>query len=201
MTSTDPSNVTDIVLGKKLSKQQVMSAGFDNNISAAYNALHSDLMYAYETYLNLKTFLIHNNLEFFDSINYMVKGEHDFFQKVSLRVGCIVEVIDDSDIGKLSFALIRGILKHKHTNGNWYAFLVLRWFEDMYSDDDVLKCRRYRLQDVGIDTWKVIHTIAVVDHQPKAHFVHNCKKGECENGTHNASNSEYLRNDFLYTVL
>ncbi|CAI2187797.1 3445_t:CDS:2, partial [Funneliformis geosporum] len=90
---------------------------------------------------------------------------------------CIGEAIDVEDVdnpGESAYALIRAIIIHKDDNRHINPFLLVDWFYKNGNIDSATGFSVYRLQDNNDTLWFHLHSLIIVDRQPKVHFVYKC---------------------------
>ena len=75
----------------------------------------------------MKGMLVNNRLEFYDYISYDVLGGEKAKERVTLRVGDVIDMEEEEE--EEAFAIIRAILCHMANNTNRYVFLVIDWFQ------------------------------------------------------------------------
>ncbi|CAI2200583.1 2946_t:CDS:1, partial [Funneliformis geosporum] len=105
--------------------------------------------------LKVELYLSHKNMEFNASIVnskikwyelaiYTIEENNGNFSKVYLHLNDFV-TIQDKEF-KESYAIVKGIFRHKGNNKNDYAFIVVDWFENTEKEHSLLKCPLYQLQ-------------------------------------------------------
>ena len=145
----------------------------------------------------MKGMLVNNRLEFYDYISYDVLGGEKAKERVTLRVGDVIDMEEEEE--EEAFAIIRAILCHMANNTNRYVFLVIDWFQATGNKDELLECPYYKLHDPEGMQWRRIYPISFVDHASSTHFIHHCTR-HCTN-VHDRNNQLYLRNDFFYNTV
>jgi hypothetical protein len=107
-----------------------------------------------------------------------------------------VVTIQVTDYGE-SYAIIKGIFKHKSNDGYYYPFIYVDWFEDAQRNHNKLDCPIYSL--CHNNTWRKIFPLPVVDGIRKVHFVHDCDS-RCSDNNH-SENIHYLKNSFFFKAI
>jgi hypothetical protein len=128
----------------------------------------------------------------------MIKEESGILSKVHLHVGDFITIYEEDH--EESYAIIKGIFKHKGNNGNYYAFIVVYWFENTKVEHSVLKCLLYNLQATG-DKWRRVFPITVIDNVQKVHFIHNCNSERCQELNHDLTNRNWIKNNFYFIAI
>ena len=127
---------------------------------------------------------------FFENTSFTFTKENGDTIRYTLHIDDIVSIGTD-ELGE-GFAIIRGIFCHWNN-----AFIIVDWFEE--TNLTKLDCPVYRLQ-VG-SNWRRIFSISIVNAINTAHFVHNCKDGECIEGSHDVRNNMYIRNMYFFKAV
>ena len=127
---------------------------------------------------------------FFESASFTVAKEQGNTIRCILHVGDIVSI--DTDELEEGFAIVRGIFRHQNL-----AFVIINWFEE--TNLTKLDCPVYRLQ--AENNWRRIFSINVINTVNAAHFVHDCKDGECIRDSHNFRNNMYIRNMYFFKAV
>jgi hypothetical protein len=107
-----------------------------------------------------------------------------------------VVMIQVADYGE-SYAIIKGIFRHKNNDGNFYSFIYIDWFEDTHKTHNKLDCPIFVL--CHDDSYRKIFPLTIVDEVQKVHFVHDCD-ARCKNN-HNLENRLYLKNEFFFKAI
>lgn len=162
----------------------------------------NDLSWSYEYYFKQDILIINSKVTFHQQVSFEILDDNSILKsEVKVHVGDIVDVTgisDDDDEDNQWFAKVVAIIIHKNHNNNNCIFLVFDWFE-YHNFDTNLRCHRYKLQSKTED-WKRIHSITIIEAQPKCHFVHDCR-GSCIDNNHDVNNRTFYKNDYLYTAV
>ena len=86
---------------------------------------------------------------------------------------------------KESYAIIKGIFRHKGNDENSYAFIVVDWFEKVNQEHSILKCPYYHLQTKN---WRRVFPINLLQSVQKVHFVRY-------------DNTKWIKNNFYFTAI
>lgn len=108
-----------------------------------------------------------------------------------------VVTIKEADYGE-SYAVIKGIFKHKSNDGYYYPFIYVDWFEDTNKKHNKLDCPIFVLRHD--DYYRKIFPLTVIDRVRKAYFVHDCN-ARCKESDHFLENNRYLKNEFFFTAV
>jgi len=116
-----------------------------------YNKLLSTLQnLKIELYLSYKDMgfnaaLINSSIRWYELASYTTieenSGNHS---KVYLHLNDFVTI--QEEVYKESYAIVKGIFRHKGNDENNYAFVVVDWFENTEQEHSLLKCPFYHLQ-------------------------------------------------------
>jgi len=149
----------------------------------------TDLSLAYESF-GYHASLINKTCNFYKCASY-INAEI----KCHLNIDDVV-TIQVADYGE-SYAVIKGIFKHKSNDGYLFPFIYVDWFEDAHKNHDKLDCPMFVLRHDNY--YRKIFPLTVVDKVRKAHFVHDCN-ARCKNNHHSEDN-RYLKNDFYFKAI
>src|SRR5438045_9742826 len=149
----------------------------------------TDLSLAYESF-GYHASLINKPCNFYKSASYI----SDEIQ-CHLNIDDVV-TIQVANYGE-SYAIIKGIFKHKSNDGYYYPFIYVNWFENIHRNHNKLDCPLYSL--CYNNTWRKIFPLTVVDGSRKVHFVHDCDS-RC-NGNNHSENIRYLKNSFFFKAI
>lgn len=161
----------------------------NTNIITNTSSFRSDLSLAYESF-GYHASLINKNYNFYKCVSY-INAETQCY----LNINDVV-TIQVADYGE-SYAIIKGIFKHKSNDGYFYPFIYVDWFENIYKNNSRLDCPIFVLRHD--DFYRKIFPLTVVDKVRKVHFVHDCN-ARCKNN-HNLENRHYLKNDFFFKAI
>ena len=190
---TSPVNfISNISLKKKMPKED-------------RNNLLLTLQYGFKTelflsYVDMKfeAALINSSTSWYKLASYTIEEKNSVLSKVHLHLGDFVTIYEEDH--EESYAIIKGIFRHKGNNDKYYAFIVVDWFEDTGIEHSLLKCPLYRLQATG-NKWRRIFPITVIDNVQKVHFIHNCNSGGCQGSDHDTTNRIWIKNSFYFTAI
>lgn len=119
----------------------------------------------------------------YELASYTIEEENGTFSKVHLHIDDFVTIQEEEY--KESYAIIRGILKHKYNNEKYYAFVVVDWFENSGRDSPLLQCPVYSLQT---EKWRRIFPITVLENVQKIHFIRH-------------DDTKWIKNNFYFTAI
>lgn len=105
--------------------------------------LKKELFLSYDD-MRFKSSLVYETVVCYESASYIIEEKNGTFLKVHLHIDDFVTIQEEEY--KESYAIIKGILKHKYNNEKYYAFVVVDWFEYSGQDSSLLKCPIYSLQ-------------------------------------------------------
>jgi hypothetical protein len=127
--------------------------------------------------------IVNSKLRWYELATYTIEENNGNFLKVYLHLNDFVTIQDEEF--KESYAIVKGIFRHKGNNENDYAFIVVDWFENIEKEHSLLKCPLYQLQTKN---WRRIFPINVIDSVQKVHFI-------------NYSKTKWIKNDFYFTAI
>jgi len=155
-----------------------------------YNKLLSTLQnLKIELYLSYKDMgfnaaLINSSIRWYELASYTTieenSGNHS---KVYLHLNDFVTI--QEEVYKESYAIVKGIFRHKGNDENNYAFVIVDWFENTEQEHSLLKCPFYHLQTKN---WRRIFPINLLYSVQKVHFIHY-------------DNTRWIKNDFYFTAI
>ena len=184
-------------------KHDLQTADLESTLN---DDLFAEIGYAYQEQLNCIEHLASRKVKYFKSISYTIIDDDDRID-VNLHVGDIIDVLEDISNNEntgiktiISYARIQAIFLHTKDQLE-IPFLLLNWFISLNTNDPKLGYPCYRLQRSADQKWCRIYMVKWVDHQPNAHFVHQCQKSGCNNGKHDENNVYYVHNIFYYTAV
>ena len=137
------------------------------------------------------------SISWYEFASYTIEELNGTFSKVNFHLNDFI-TIDDEDFNK-SYAVIRGIFKHKGNDEKYYAFIVVNWFEDTNQEYSILSCPLYRLQTRN--QWRRIFPISIIDNVQKVHFIHDCNSEGCRDRHHDDINRNWIKNSFYFTAI
>jgi hypothetical protein len=146
---------------------------------------------------SVELYLSYKDIEFNAALKYTSKSSRWYelasyitidenngnLSKVYLHLNDFVTIQEEEY--KESYAIVKGIFRHKGNDENSYAFIVVDWFEDSGQKHSSLKCPLYKLQTKN---WRRVFPINLIDNVQKVHFI-----------KHN--NREWIKNDFYFTAI
>ncbi|PKC02865.1 hypothetical protein RhiirA5_424612 [Rhizophagus irregularis] len=165
----------------------------NTNIGIDTVSFRTDLALAYESF-GYNSSLINKTCNFYEYASY-IQDVHNAEVQCHLSIDDVV-TIQVADYGE-SYAVIKGIFKHKSNDGYLYPFIYVDWFEDICKNHNRLECPIFVLRHD--DTYCKIFPLTVIEKVQKVHFVHDCNS-RCKDN-HNLENKHYLRNDFFFKVI
>lgn len=188
---------SDVCLKFKWHLQDIKAAGFISS-NLHKNGLLGDVMKVYSLYYSMEQALLSTHIHFYNFASYIFQDENGDNRKIKVHVGDIVEIaLVENESG---YARIEAIFKHHGNDEQDHVFIYVSWFEDVLKQTELLLCPIYRLQKYTNDSWYRVHPISTVKSTPEISFVHNCDS-RCTVDHHETSNSEYIRNEFLFTAI
>jgi len=167
----------------------------DNLLSTLQN-LETELFLSYKD-IELGAALTNYSISWYELASYTIEETNGTFLKVHLHIDDLV-TIHDQDHDE-SYAIIKGIFRHKGNNEKYYAFVVVNWFESAEQEHPILKCPLYRFQTGN--QWRRIFPISVIDNVQKVHFVHNCNSERCQGRHHDITNRVWFKNSYYFTAI
>ncbi|PKY19767.1 hypothetical protein RhiirB3_384336 [Rhizophagus irregularis] len=139
--------ISNISLKRKISKQDR-----DNLLSCLPN-FNIELQSAYDRDLGVEEALTQfYSISWYEFVSYTIEETNGTFSKIQLHLNDYI-TINDEDYGE-SYAVIKGIFRHKGNNGKYYAFIVIDWFKNINQKHSVLECPLYQIQGIGNQRWK-----------------------------------------------
>ena len=142
--------------------------------------------------------IIQRHVNYYDSIYFTVLHEDNYFN-IALRVGETIDVEEVDDPDEWSYAVVQAIIAHQDDYGRTNPFLLVDWFYKNGNIDSITGFPIYCLQESNDTSWSHLHPLAIVDRQPKVHFVHK-RTNLCSEKSHD-NNKEYILNEFYYLVI
>ena len=185
----------DIRVKLRWNKYQCKQEGFTTGKHLNKHLLN-ELVNVYAEYYKDRSAMTNSKVEFYNNISYTVK-EDDYFVDIRLHVGDVVDVVEEGETED-SYAIIKGIFTHERSR-KLHAFVIFNWFEKV-GENTLLQCPKYRLQMSEETRWNRVFPISIIDHNSRAHFVHDCDE-HCNNGNHNLANRHYLKNMYYYLAV
>jgi hypothetical protein len=159
-----------------------MSKRNRENLLSVLQDLKIELILSYRD-MEMKAALVNFTLSWYEFASYTIEETNGNFSKVYLHLDDFV-TIQEEDY-KESYAMIRGIFRHKGNNGNYYAFVVVDWFENTGREYPLLKCPFYSLQTKN---WRRVFPLNILDNVQKVHFIHY-------------SDNRWIKNNFYFTAI
>jgi hypothetical protein len=184
--------ISGISLKRRMPKQD------RDNLLSNLPDLKSELLASYKD-VGFGAALIYFNqaISWYEFASYIIEEENGTFSQVNLHLNDFI-TIDEEDFDK-SYAIIRGIFRHKGNNEKHYAFIAVDWFEDVNQEHSILKCPLYHLRTMESQRWRSIFPISVINSAQKVHFVHNCNSG-CQDH-YNSTNRTWVKNNYYFTAI
>jgi hypothetical protein len=182
--------ISNISLKRKMAKQD------RDNLLLTLPNLKTELFLSYED-MNFGAALTNDSMGWYELASYIIEETNGTFSKVHLHLNDFV-TIHDQDHDE-SYAIVKGIIRHKGNDDKYYAFVVVEWLENVEQEHQLLKCPLYRLQ--SRNQWRRIFPISVIDNVQKVHFIHNCNSERCEGSHHDVTNRSWLKNNFYFTAI
>lgn len=172
----DNEHFTKIALRQKWSRDEAAAGRWSTTLTNDH-PLYKPITREYYR-MEIREALTNRKLEFFNSVSYVVRDDPESV-RVRVNVGDVVDVREDRE--GTAYARVVAIIRHKLTEERHYAFFLFEWFAALTHSEAVLDCPVYELQRElqRPDTWHPIFSLSVVDHTPRVHFVHACRRGEC----------------------
>lgn len=159
------------------------------NTNIVINAtFRTDLSLAYESF-GYSASLINKTYNFYKCASYINADIQCY-----LNVDDVV-IVQVEDYGE-SYAVIKGIFRHKSNDGYFFPFIYVDWFEDTHKNHDKLNCAIFALR--YDDFYRKIFPLSHRQ-SSKSTFVHDCNT-RCKNN-HNLENRRYLKNDFFFKAI
>ncbi|RGB27556.1 hypothetical protein C1646_768984, partial [Rhizophagus diaphanus] len=87
------------------------------------------------------------SISWYEFVLYTIEETNGIFSKIQLHFNNYITINDEDYIE--SYAVIKGIFRHKGNNGKYYAFIVIDWFKNINQKHSVLECPFYQIQDIG----------------------------------------------------
>ncbi|PKC66537.1 hypothetical protein RhiirA1_535537 [Rhizophagus irregularis] len=170
--SSNHSNFQNIQVRGLWKSSKIQNQGLSATLSA--ENLLTEFTRVYKELYNNNGIIIQRHINYYDSIQFIVRSKTDSYTNIILRVG---EAIDEEDIDSL-----------------------VNWFYKNGNVDPATGLPIYCLQESDDNLWFHLHPLIIVDQQPRVHFVHRCT-GLCSEGLHNKTNMEYILNEFYYLIM
>lgn len=159
----------------------------------------SELLESYKE-IGFGAAIIYSNISlisWYEFASYTIEEENGTFSRVNLHINDFI-MINDEDFNE-SYAVIRGIFRHKGNNENYYAFIAVDWFENKNQEHPMLECPLYYLRTIEDQRWRSIFPISAIDSVNKVHFIHNCNLG-CQDH-YNDTNRIWIKNDYYFKAI
>ena len=165
-----------------ISLKKQMNKNSKNKLLSTLPDLKKELFLSYKD-IDFKSSFIYESIGCYELASYTIEEENGTFSKVHLHIDDFVTIQEEEY--KESYAIIKGILKHKYNNGKYYAFIVVDWFEYSGHDSSLLKCPIYSLQT---KKWRRIFPITVLENVQKISFIRH-------------DNAKWIKNNFYFTAI
>ena len=157
-------------------------------------SFQTDLALAYNSF-GYYASLVNKTCKFYEYASYIQDTQNDEV-RCHLNKNDVV-TIQVADYGE-SYAIVKGIFKHKSNDGYYYPFIYVDWLENIYKKHKNLDCPIYILCYNNV--YHKIFPLTVVDGIQKVHFVHNCTI-QCRRDNHDPNNNQYLKNSFFFKAI
>jgi hypothetical protein len=157
--------------------------------------LKTELFLSYED-MNFRAALTNNSTVLYELATYTIEEKNGTVSKVYLHLNDFVTIHEQEEE---SYAIVKGIIRHKGNDEKYYAFVVVEWFENVKQEHQLLKCPIYRLRPGN--QWRRIFPISVIDNVQKVHFIHNCSSERCKGSHHDATNISWFKNNHYFTAI
>lgn len=141
--------------------------------------------------------LLNHTIQHYECASYCYEIDYEVV-KARLHLGDVITIQEEGF--KESYALIHSIFRHKSNDNNYFAFIVVNWFEDTGQVHELLECPLFRIQTNSRQRWRRVFPITVIYTVGKEHFIHNCSS-RCSIKLHDFGNNLYFRNTFLFTAI
>ena len=103
--------------------------------------------------------LINSSIRWYELVSYIIiEEDNNNHSKVYLHLNDFVTI--QKEKYKESYAIVKGIFKHKGNDENNYAFVVVDWFENTKKEHPLLKCPFYSLQTRN---WRQVFPIHLIN--------------------------------------
>lgn len=166
-----------------------------DNLLLTLSNLKTELFLSYED-MNFKAALTNDSMGWYELATYTIEEKNGTFSKVYLHLNDFVTIHDQDEE---SYAIVKGIIRHKGNDEKYYAFVVVEWLENVEQEHQLLKCPLYRLQPGN--RWRRIFPISVIDNVQKVHFIHNCSSEGCKGSHHDVTNRSWFKNNHYFTAI
>jgi hypothetical protein len=178
-----------------------MSKQDRDSLFSSLPRLKTELLESYkEIGLGAALLYFTQSVSWYEFASYTLEDESNgTFSKVSLHINDFITINEENY--DESYAVIRGFLKHKGNNENYYAFIVVDWFEDNNQEHSILKCPLYYLRTIENQRWRSVFPISSINNlAQKVHFAHSCTNLECQDH-YNSENRIWIKNDYYFTAI
>jgi hypothetical protein len=170
-------SINNISLKRRMSKKD-----YDKLLSTL-PTFNVELYLSYK-HMGFSAALINSSIRWYELASYItIKENNDILSKVYLHINDFIIIQEEKY--KESYAIVKGIFKHKGNDGNNYAFVVVDWFEDTGREYPLLKCPFYSLQTKN---WRHVFPLNILDNVQKVHFIHY-------------SDNRWIKNNFYFTAI
>ncbi|GET53133.1 hypothetical protein GLOIN_2v1769219 [Rhizophagus irregularis DAOM 181602=DAOM 197198] len=124
--SSNHSNFQNIQVRGLWKSSKIQNQGLSATLSA--ENLLTEFTRVYKELYNNNGIIIQRHINYYDSIQFIVRSKTDSYTNIILRVGEAIDVEDIDSLGERSYALIRAIITHKDDYGRINPFLLVNWF-------------------------------------------------------------------------
>ncbi len=143
-----------------------------------------------ELYLSYKdmglggAILVNSSIRWYELVSYIIiEEDNNNHSKVYLHLNDFVTIQEEEY--KESYAIVKGIFKHKGNDENNYAFVVVDWFENTEKEHQLLQCPFYSLQTKN---WRQVFPIHLINNVQKVHFI-------------KYNNRKWIKNNFYFAAI
>jgi hypothetical protein len=182
--------IANISLRRKIKRKD------HDKIITNYDNFKSELLLSYED-MGSKSALVNSSITLYECVSYTIEDQNNNFNKVSLYIGDFVTIQEEKEE---SYAIIKGIIKHKGNDNKYYVFVIINWFEKTNRVQELLECPLYNLQTSQNRRWRCVFPISVIDKAQKVHLIHHCISGRCYEN-HDSSNTMWIKNNYYFTAI
>ncbi|CAG8727806.1 20358_t:CDS:2, partial [Rhizophagus irregularis] len=163
--SSNHSNFQNIQVRGLWKSSKIQNQGLSATLSA--ENLLTEFTRVYKELYNNNGIIIQRHINYYDSIQFIVRSKTDSYTNIILRVGEAIDVEDIDSLGERSYALIRAIITHKDDYGRINPFLLVNWFYKNGNVDPATGLPIYCLQESDDNLWFHLHPLIIVDQQPR----------------------------------
>ena len=160
-----------------------MSKRYYNKLLSTLQNLKIELYLSYKD-MGFNAVLINSSIRWYELASYTTIEENNGnHSKVYLHLNDFVTI--QEEVYKESYAIVKGIFRHKGNDKNNYAFVIVDWFENTEQEHSLLKCPFYLLQTKN---WRRIFPINLLYSIQKIHFIYY-------------NNTRWIKNNFYFIAI